>query len=390
MITKDQNLGPKNFIEAMIEGFPTLEKAIDHHRAHLKDYPIDARLNLQVLLNALGREEEAFAISNELTHLAPQDRRAQFNRGWHLLKRGQFQEGLSYLESGRVLKTYGNPPLASSRPLWAPERKKGESVLLSLEGGLGDEIIHVRAAQQLARDYQAKVIVACQPALASVFARIPEVSAVVQPEAALGVYHDAWLPGMSAPRILGLTYESLSGAPYLTADLEYVLKWQNRLEGRGTRKTKVGIRWSGNPQFEHQQLRLFPKEILHSLSTISGVQLYSFQRDHDLAELPPEIIDLSRELQTWEETAAALTQMDLVISSCTSVAHMAAALGKPTWVVVPVMPYYVWAREGERSPWYDSVRLFRQEKYGSWERVGKSLREKLQALIGQPTDFAEP
>ena len=140
----------------------------------------------------------------------------------------------------------------------------------------------------------------------------------------------------------------------------------------------VGLRWSGNPKFEHEQLRKFPPKLMLDLCDIPGIQFYSLQKE-DQQLLPASVTDLEPLLGTWGCTASAIQRMDLVITSCTAVAHLAAGMGKPTWVVVPVMPYYPWARPGSKSDWYPTVKLFRQECYGEWwkpfDEISKNLRE---------------
>jgi hypothetical protein len=118
-----------------------------------------------------------------------------------------------------------------------------------------------------------------------------------------------------------------------------------------------------------------------NLHKTDGITCFSFQKDHDLQDVPFE--DLSSELKTWEDTASHLMAMDLVITSCTSVAHMAGALGVETWVIVPVLPYYTWAVPGEKSAWYDSVTLFRQTKYGQWDDVFEKIQGRLQERLKQ-------
>ncbi|MNT10707.1 hypothetical protein D3C72_1455500 [compost metagenome] len=210
---------------------------------------------------------------------------------------------------------------------------------------------------------------------------MPEVSSVVQREACPGVYHNSWLPAMSAIHLLGLEQRDLDGSAYLRPHPERMRSWQNRVDSCSNRKLKIGIRWAGNPQFEHQQLRKFPPSLLLGLREVPGVQLFSFQRDNDLLSLPENVVDLAPQLKDWEDTAAALSQMDLVISSCTSVAHMSAALGQKTWIVVPALPYYPWAVPGTDSPWYDSVQLVRQPCYGDWHSVERELRQKLFTFV---------
>ena len=356
------------------------EQVVAHLRQECHSRPVEMRLDLQVFLNALGAEEESFKVSSELLQLAPRDPRVLFNRGWHLLKRQQLREGLALLEHGRALGTYGHSPLLSSRPLWQKKQGHGHRVLLVLEGGFGDELIHFRFGKDLTEKYGCKVTVICHPALASLFSRQPWVCGLAQREAALGIYHDSWLPGMSAALAMDYEYSDLSAASYIIAD-PLKVKAMNPLFK--TDKIKIGIRWAGNPQFEHQQLRRFPPEILTGLSRVPGVQLYSFQRDENLIPLSAEIIDLAPSLKTWDDTAAALSHMDLVISSCTSVAHLSAALGKKTWVVTPALPYFTWAPPGERSPWYETVSVIRQSRFGLWDDVEIQIKKKVMDYAAQ-------
>lgn len=373
-----------SYIEALLTKHGTPERVIEFLREGCSLRPVEARLDLQVFLNAMGQEEESFAISSELLEIAPQDPRVLFNRGWHLLKRDQLQRGLALLEFGRGLNTYGNPRLNSSRPLWQPGLSDGHRVLLVLEGGFGDELIHFRFGKDLVEKHGCKVTVVCNPALAELLGRQSWVSALAQREASLGVYHDSWLPGMSAALALGYEYKDLPASPYLHADFKKTKALEPIFQ---TDKIKIGIRWAGNPQFEHQQLRRFPPDLLTGLAEFKDVQLYSFQRDDDMVSLPPDIVDLAPVLKTWDDTAAALSHMDLVISSCTSVAHLSAALGKTTWVVVPALPYFTWARPGNDSPWYQSVTLIRQGRFGAWDDVRTQLKMKVADYVAR---FASP
>ncbi len=370
-------MSKSNFIETMFATYKTQDEIVNVLKGHAQSGIPEAFLDLQVFLNAMGREEESFAVSSDAIAQFPNDPRVLFNRGWHLLKRGRLQEGLAHLEHGRDLKTYGHlEPLGTRFPFWTQETGKGRRVHLVLEGGFGDEIIHFRFGKILKEKYGCHVNVICSPGLATVFAREPWVSSVLQREAALGVLHDCWLPGMSAALALGLEYKDIPDESYLRPDPERKKIWKSFLGGTSTKK-KIGIRWAGNPQFEHQQLRQFDPQMLLQFADNPNVQLYSFQRDNDLISLPENVIDLGPQLKDWEDTAAALTEMDLVISSCTSVAHMSAALGCPTWVIVPALPYFIWSIPGETSPWYKSARVFRQEAFGDWQSVTTQLQKSV-------------
>ncbi len=369
----------KSFPEIMIEKHGSLENAISWFKDNLAQAPIENRINYAFLLNVLGKEEESFAVSDELMAIAPNDPRILFNRGWHLIKRKKFKEGHMLLENGRSFGSYGDKSPVSQGPFFDLSRiDRSRHTMMVLEGGLGDQIIQARFANVFFKKTGHKINIAAQFQLIPVLSRLEGAGALVARKAVEGLYHEQWIPGMSAARLLVDSFDEVSGAPYLSANPHFQQKWQqiiSQLQKPG--KVKIGIRWAGSPNFEHQQLRKFPPEILTDLKNHPNVQLYSLQRDNDLIDLPAEVVNLGPFLKTWDDTTAALDQMDLVISSCTSVAHMSGAIGKKTWVVVPVLPYFVWAVPGDTTPWYDSVTLFRQTQFGEWGDVHERLAEAL-------------
>ena len=334
-------------------------------------------LDQQLQANIRGDVDTAWKLSEMMWKADPSDHRVAFNRGWHVLGQGDLQGGMELIDRGRAINVFGSKDLASTQPKYEMRKHslKGKTLLFRSEGGLGDEIINIRFVQDFAAQ-GAKVVVSGATGLAPIFARMPGVSALVQPGIELGVFHDYWVPGMSAVLQTSHTYATLPSGPYLTVSPEKKQSWQSIMRARPG-ELKVGIRWSGNPQFEHEQHRRFPPEQIIDLHTIPGVRVFSFQRDSDVRELPLSILNLEPFLSSWEDTAAALNECDIVITSCTSVAHMSAALGKETWVILPILPYYIWAVPGEKSLWYTSVRLFRQTQYGDWTEPLSRVREAL-------------
>lgn len=325
-----------------------------------------------------GRHAESEAI---LRSLDQGDPRVQFNLGWHEYRKGNWKRGAELQDAGRWIRVLGSPPLGAGTPIWNGEPLHGKTVLLRLEGGLGDEIIGVRWAKCV-RDLGGLVIVSCHQGLRSVFSRVDGITAVISNQGARHVYHDYWIPAMSAHRWFPVEGK----VPYISARDKFSLPSgdAHRLEWQHGSRKKIGIRWSGNPSFEHQQYRRFSSDwMLHLSLDISMRELFcfcSFQRDHDLQQLPSYIVDLADLLHTWEDTMSALASMDLVITSCTSIAHAAGALGIPTWVVVPILPYLTWAIPGQKTPWYDSVTVYRQEEYGCWEAPFERIQKDLEAV----------
>jgi hypothetical protein len=352
-------------------------------------HEIDMELKLQLE----GKHKEARALSDKLEAIGPdkildpngkntQDIwfRHCFNRGWFILQDGNYLEGCKLLEHGRFLNVYGSPPLKTAAPIFNPEKDdiRGKSVIISLEGGYGDEIIHARFANSFKKMGADKVYLAAAPELVSMFSRMDSVDKVILRNQAHTVQHDYWVPGFSAGWLSGNTFENFENDPFLKAIPESVTVWKNIINSD---KIKVGIRWAGNPKFEHQQFRRFPPKFITNLAKYSELQIYSLQRDHNLVNLPENVVDLQHLLISWEDTMAAIENLDIVITSCTSIAHLAASMGKETWVIVPILPYHTWtvgAPESTTSPYYKCVRIFRQTDHKTWNSTFQDLYSALE------------
>ena len=317
-----------------------------------KEKPTDP-LDLQLEASLRGDFDKAWQIAQKLEKERPDCDRAAFNRGWFLISQGELLEGQKCLDRGRNEDVFGNRHIGSTMPIWNGEEG---TVLLNLEGGLGDQIHGYRWAKHLGD----KVVISCSAELAPIFAKT---HTVVQHEAALGVYHDYWLPSMSAVSALGLEYEDLSGTPYIEKTAEPI-------PGR------VGVRWKGNPQFEHEQHREFPADLM--FDAVRHMDCVSLQRDEG-ADLKPDWM-VEADLSTWQTTQHEISKCEFVITSCTSVAHMSAAMGVKTWIVAPLLPYYLWALPGDKTPWYNSVLLFRQTTRGDWSAPFKEIKECMHSL----------
>ena len=336
---------------------------------------IDQQLNLMIR----GRFEEAWKLAEELEALDPTDPKAKFNRGWFLINQGKLQEGFKCLENGRALKVYGSGKINTTKPIWDQSDLKGKTVILSMECGFGDQMIYARFATEIWKR-GGKCIMCCDKSLHPLFLRIPGVKECITLDEVSKTYHDFWIPGFSASWLFGHEFDNLPNEPYIFAKDESVDLWKTMLN---TEKIKVGIRWSGSPLFEHQQFRIFPAQKLIDLhKDFSHIQFYSLQRDTDIKELPEKISDLQHLIISWEDTAACIANLDLVITSCTSIAHLASAMGKPTWVIVPILPYHVWAYGGDHSPWYqNTTKVFRQTKFGDWTDTFQKVSDELKELF---------
>jgi hypothetical protein len=331
---------------------------------------IDQQLNLMVR----GRFREAWKISQKLEKQDPNDLRHKFNRGWFLINQGKLQEGFQSLEAGRFLNVYGNRKIPTDKSIWDQENLKNKTVILNLEGGLGDQIIHARFAKDI-KDRGGKCLICCDPSLKSLLSRVDGVKGYVNYNDIKTTKHDYWIPSFSCCWLFGYDFKNLPNKPYIKPNKQSVSQWGNLINST---KYKVGIRWSGNTKFEHQQFRIFPPNKLIDLKKYKDIQFYSLQRDTDTMELPNDITDLQHLLISWEDTAAAIKNLDLVITSCTSIAHLAGAMGIPTWVITPILPYHIWAYGKDNSPWYeDNVKIFRQKTFSKWEETFTKIESAL-------------
>lgn len=323
------------------------------------------KLDMQLAAGLLGNFAEGLKLSTELEIEEPWNNRAAFNRGWYRMWQGQLLEGEQLLYRGRLEKVFGNEPPKSPMPMW--DGNTPGTILLNLEGGLGDQIHGLRYVREINKR-GCRTIVACSGSLAQLFHSVPGVSAVCQHDAAYGVVHDAWVPSMSTIPILKYEYKDIDSTPYIPRP--------SQPKGK---KLRIGLRWQGNPRFEHEQHRIFPPALLFDTLEDIDADFISLQRDEG-AQWRPYWVD-QVPLDHWGQTAEAVAGCDLVITSCTSVAHLAGAMGVPTWIVVPILPYYLWAPPGEKTVWYDSVRLFRQKIFGEWQHPFEQIKQELAEIV---------
>lgn len=320
-------------------------------------------LDLQVAAGKMGDFVEGWRLSEKLHAERPNDHRAAYNRSWYLLKQGQITEGYKQMDRGRFCGIIGERKPDTPAPEW--DGKTKGTILLYCDHGLGDQIHQVRYARDLVARGN-KVVVCCSGQLAGLFSDIEGVSAVVQVGSEFGVYHDFWAYGMTAPNYFGYGMSDLRGDSYINKPAT--------IKGR---KKRIGLRWQGNGKFEDDHQKKFPYELLFNAVKDADVEFISLQRDEGSEACPMWVKQVP--LDSWNDTKMAVASCDLVISSCTSVSHIAAAMGVETWVVIPVMGYYLYAMDGDKCPYYDSMTLFRQEVFGEWEAPFDKIKARLEA-----------
>ena len=359
ILSKQHNENPRDILKHHYNEYCQPEFWLESPRTVPDLHDID----LQLAASRMGNFAEGWRLCQKIEAEEPDNHRAAFNRGWYLLRQGQIQKGYQLMDRGRIVEVFGNTkPDVPTEP-W--DGKSKGIIMLYLEGGLGDQIHQVRYAKHIAAR-GCKVIVACSGPLASLFVDVEGVSAVIQHEAAFGIYHDFYVQGMSAIVPLGFELEDLTGEAYITKP-KTIKGFQKR----------IGLRWQGQTAFEDEHQKKFPYELMFNALEGVDAEFISLQRDEGAEACPPWVKKVP--LDTWEDTRQAAASCDLVISSCTSVSHLAAAMGVETWVIIPVMPYFLYAQEGENCFYYDTMKLFRQEAVGDWTAPFVRIKERLKA-----------
>jgi tetratricopeptide (TPR) repeat protein len=338
-------------------------------------------------LQLLNRTAEAMRSYDAALALAPEMVDAQFGQAACRLLDGDLEPGFAQYEwrcrkpdYRRVLETF-------TRPLWLGETPLlGKTLLVHREQGFGDTLQMCRYAPLLAAQ-GARVILRVQPPLKGLLGNVAGVHSVIDDSDPLPDF-DLHIPLLSLPMALRTRLDSIpADVPYIQADAARDAVWRRRLgPSSGLR---VGLAWAGNPKHVNDAARSIPLTRFQRLLA-APMAFVSLQRDLRAAEglLLQELPGLrgyADEQTDFAETAALVAQMDLVICVDTAIAHLAGAMGKPVWLLLPFAPDWRWMLERDDSPWYPSMRLFRQHRQGDWDEV---LERVLQALTALPSGRA--
>lgn len=348
----------------------------------LKPEYAKAHNNLGVVLADLGRAEEALACYHEALRLEPGYAEAHVNRALAWLRQGVFARGWPEFEWRA--RAEGARPRAFRQPRWDGRPLGGRTVLLHAEQGFGDTVQFVRYAA-LVKQRGGRVLVECQRELLPLLGSCPGVDELIPQGAALPRF-DVEAPFLSLPAILGTTVATIPAAvPYLAADAAHLERWRRTLGP--LRAFKVGIAWQGNPNYRGDRFRSIPLARFEPLAGVEGVQLVSLQKGpgaEQLSELAGRfsVLDFERQLGSFQDTAALIGQLDLVVSCDTAVAHLAGALAVPVWLALSTRSDWRWLTGREDTTWYPTMRLFRQQVPGDWEEVFARIAGELQRHVG--------
>jgi tetratricopeptide (TPR) repeat protein len=357
------------------------DRAIAYYQQALILQPnsYETLLNLGKSCYRYGQQSQAIQYYRHAIQLQPDAAEAQFALSLSLLLLGNFEEGwqkyeyrLQFAEGGVKLPIF-------QKPRWDGSDLQGRRLLVLCEQGLGDTL---QFSRYLSLIQGGSVIFACQAALMPLFEHFQGIHELIEyKDKAPTIPYDVYIPLMSLPALFHTTLDTVPAqTPYLHVSQIKLAQWQPRFNPQ---KFNIGIVWSGNPHFIDNHNRSCNLSDFLPLAQLANIQLYSLQKcaaaQQQLPELPISYLDT--ELHDFADTAAVLHCLDLLISVDTSVPHLAGALGRPVWLLLKYVPDCRWLLERDDSPWYSTMRLFRQTTPKNWQSVFQQIVDELPQQI---------
>jgi cytochrome c-type biogenesis protein CcmH/NrfG len=359
------------------------DEAIQRHAKAAKLAPNNLTIlaNYAVGLRGCNRQEEAIGVFDRALQLEPENPVIGWERVLALLDLGRFEEGWNNYELR--WKQPGINGRKFAAPRWTGQDLVGKTVFVYEEQGFGDTILFSRFLPQV-KARGARVVFEARPELQRLFASVPGVDLLVPPGGHQAPF-DFECPIMSLPACLGTTLETIP-PPAVLAPPPPLGPEISRLLDLGAGRFKVGIVWSGSILFARNHRRAVTPDRFLPFAEVSGVQLYSLQKGPLEAQLGAcagrsLVLELGPLLNDFATTAAVLRDLDLVIMTDTAVAHLAGSLGLPVWNLLNYRPGWIYLRDRNDTPWYPSMRLFRQPKLGDWDSVFESAIQALQREV---------
>ncbi len=348
------------------------EEAAVELRVAVERKPQDAQAqgNLAGVLKELGHLDEAEALYRDALRRQADDPTQHYNLSLILLLAGHLREGWSEYE-WRFRAGAAQIP-ACAQPRWEGEPLAGRTLLIRAEQGFGDVIQFCRYAPLVTGG---RVILEVHPQLRRLIGNLRGVEHVVAVDETSPAF-DLYVPLLSLPRLVGAAD---AAGPYIGGEPDRVAAWRERLGSLGFR---IGVAWQGNPASPAEHGRSYPLAHLRALAERPGVRLISLQKYHGLeqlaaAEFRIETPELDAGPDGFVDTAAVMQSLDLIVTSDTSVAHLAGAMGRPVWLALQHVPDWRWLLTGEDCAWYPTMRLFRQTARGDWSGVFARMAEQL-------------
>lgn len=357
-----------------------VERAAGFFKKAVEIKPGDAASwnNLGKCLNDSNCLKEAVEAYDRALAIDPNYTLAGYGRATSLLAMGRLTEGFRAYNQWRFPDI---KPRQFTQPEWQGESIPGGTLFLYAEQGFGDALQYIRFVPQI-RERAGKVILECRPELKALFARCAGADVVIARGEAVPPF-DCFTSLPSLPGILGVTLSTIpSQVPYVK------ISSAGQLPPAPAGQLKTGVVWAGSPAHHNDAARSLRLEQFAPILQVPGVAFYSLQlpvppADEALFRSMANLRDLSGQLAGFLETASAVAELDLIITVDTSVAHLAGAMAKPVWTLIPFAPDWRWLMEREDTPWYPTMRLFRQQKRGQWQPVIARVVEALGHLTAQ-------
>lgn len=340
-----------------------------------------ALVNRATVLLGQVRVKEAVARAEEALRLYPEDGDLHWTLSMGLLLLGDLKRGWAESEWRTRSIAFTGKLLDLKEPRWQGESLQGKTIFLHAEQGFGDNIQFLRFVPEVARRAGSVLLLVSEALAPLVVAGLPA-NCRILPQNSILPPIDFHCPLMSVPAVLGTTVETLPAqVPYLQAAPAAVARWRERLGDGGL---KVGIAWSGNPKHGNDRNRSMGLATFRAAAT-EGCRFFTVQPDTREDDLPvlaawTEASDVGKDLRDFADTAALMEALDLVITVDTSVAHLAGALGRPVWILLPYGPDWRWMLDRTDTPWYPTARLYRQPSRGDWGAVLARVKADLAAL----------
>jgi Flp pilus assembly protein TadD len=348
----------------------------------LKPDYAEAYSNLGNSLMELGDFDECTAAYREAIRLKPDFVIAHYNLAIVLLLQGDFKEG--WLEhEWRLQDANKQPPRPYTHGGMSIENVRGKTLLVFEPQGLGDIIQFIRYAPMITK-LGGRIMIQCVPELARLLRSVPDLAQILHPESRVPPF-DVHCALMSLPLLFQTDIDSIPAAvPYLHPEPELLEQWRQTLGPRDG-SLRVGLVWAGSTTFQADRTRSLQLDQLALLAAVPHVKFYSLQKGPpgEQAKQPPpgmNLIDLGPQLHDLADTAAVMSLLDLIITTDTSIPHLAGALARPVWVMLQFLPDWRWLLKRDDSPWYPTMRLFRQTTRGDWHAVIERVAASLAAL----------
>ncbi|MBW8016760.1 MAG: tetratricopeptide repeat protein [Planctomycetes bacterium] len=376
------------------KGLCAFDEAIENYRKASEMDPAfyQAFNNLANSLRDKGRCAEAIENYTRAIEINPNYADAYWNRSLAMLLSDDLAEGFSQYQWRREpslgIVTY---PHTYDKPRWDGRPINGKTLLIHYEQGFGDNIQFIRYLPKL-KELGATVLFEARKPMLDLLKDFPGIDRLVEAKPQSGVTEDFdfYAALMDLPAIFQTTLETIPASiPYLFADKDKSEKWKDIIGEAGY---KVGIVWAGKPTHGNDANRSCKLNNFAPISKIDGVKLFSLQKGDaakQIAQFGIEIENVADYLENFADTAAAIENLDLVISVDTAVLHLAAAMGKPTWALIQFSPDWRWLLNRSDSPWYPTLKLFRQKKYADWKEVFKEVTQELKIIKQKPETQAQ-